>query len=146
MSLKDKLTRAALNAGTEAAARERARCLYVLDKLLDTMRKGLDQKLMNAGEKHLAEVRMQIAERLVTHARRGITMGLRPPGPVHKMVPDRLDDYQLLLDQLRDAQAVLELLGFREQTTEEIREQLRVWDEQEDRIMELEAKIEELEA
>lgn len=60
---------------------ERDRCMRILFRLADETRKGLNRKLMTAGEKHLAELRLKIAEGVIAAAQIKIMSGEDPDAP-----------------------------------------------------------------
>lgn len=86
MSLDNKLRLAAERAAREAAANERARCLWVLDQLLQKAEQGLQAKLLTATEERIAQVRMELTRSVVMAARQLIMTGIRPKAnDVHRI-------------------------------------------------------------
>jgi tRNA A37 threonylcarbamoyladenosine dehydratase len=67
-----------MSAVKKAAAEERARCLWILDTILNDLRKQIGRKVLVESEIHLVKVKVAIAEALVSKARRLITLGLAP--------------------------------------------------------------------
>jgi hypothetical protein len=57
---------------------ERDRCMRILFKIASDTKKGLEKKLMTAGEKHVAELRFKIAEGLVAAAQMMVMSGNDP--------------------------------------------------------------------
>ena len=78
-SWEERTLEAAAKAASEAVLVERARCLWVLDDLISSLESELQRKLLIEQERHLIETKLRIARSLVAHARRGITLGVRPP-------------------------------------------------------------------
>lgn len=74
MTLHKKLSEAMRN----GVILERDRVIRILFRIAGETRKGLDQKLMTAGEKHLAELRFKIAEGLIAAAQIKVMSGEDP--------------------------------------------------------------------
>lgn len=53
------------NAQQHACIRERDRVMRVCARVIDELRKGLNMKLMGAAEKHMAEVKFNIASAVI---------------------------------------------------------------------------------
>jgi hypothetical protein len=69
------------NVAREAAQRERARILWILDRLVSQAQKGLERKLMAPAEEQLAKWRFELTRTIVTSARVLIMSGARPNTP-----------------------------------------------------------------
>ena len=67
----------------KAVEQERARCLWCLDQLMKELRKDLDKKILEEHKIHLIKVKVQIAQAIVTKARRMI-MAAVEPGRIHE--------------------------------------------------------------
>ena len=63
----------------EAVERERGRCLWILDQLIEEAEAGVRKKLLIEKERHATEVKLRLARVIVANAKRGIVSGLRPP-------------------------------------------------------------------
>ncbi len=79
----------------EGVILERDRCMRILFGIAKATKKGLNQKLMTAGEKHVAELRFKIAEGLIAAAQLQIMSGNDPdakatPTPLHGSDADAL--------------------------------------------------------
>jgi hypothetical protein len=57
---------------------ERDRCMRILFKIAANTKKGLDKKLMTAGEKYIAELRFRIAEGMIAAAQMMVMSGEDP--------------------------------------------------------------------
>lgn len=66
-------------AASEAAVVERARCLWVLDRLIAELEADLQRKLLIEQQRHMIETKLKIARGIVAAAKRGIVSGARPP-------------------------------------------------------------------
>jgi hypothetical protein len=78
---------------------ERDRCMRVLSLIADHTKKGLDKKLMTAGEKHIAELRFKIAESVIAGAQMMVMSGKDPDAKaeasqIHGQDTDALGDPQ----------------------------------------------------
>lgn len=144
MSLAKKIRQAATAAATEAVARERARCLWLCDMLIQQIKKELDAKLLMEQQRHMVDVKLRITKAIVLQLKRGIVAGMRPQEPIERLnIP--VKDVDEMAKRIGDMTSLLIEVGFTgEQTPQEIRDQLKEWDEQDDRIMELEEEVEEL--
>lgn len=78
MSLEKKLREAATVAANEATMIERARCLWVLEKLIADTEAGLQRRLLIESQRHAQEVKLKLAKAIVAQARRAIVSGIRP--------------------------------------------------------------------
>lgn len=78
-SWQEKITQAAIRAASEAALKERARCLWILDDLIVKSQEDLDRKILIENQRHLAETKLKLARAIVDACKRGIVSGVRPP-------------------------------------------------------------------
>lgn len=69
---------AAARAAIEAAGRERARCLWVLDELLKRAQLGAEKKLLTPVELQVSKVRAEITKTIVIAAKTLILSGAKP--------------------------------------------------------------------
>jgi hypothetical protein len=69
----------AARAAAEAAARERHRCLWILDRLVQQCAKDVDSKILPAAELQLVKVRFELTKTIAQAARALILSGVRPP-------------------------------------------------------------------
>lgn len=72
---------------------ERDRCMRVCSRVIDTLKKQLGRKLMASGEKHLAQVKFQIAGTIVAAVQIQIMSGADPDaeeteGEIHRLDTD----------------------------------------------------------
>lgn len=145
MSLQKKLYNAAVAAATEAVQIERARCLWLLDCMLQASTDVIKNKIWSEAERHAAGVKLSIIKAIVDQARRGIVSGMRPPTPM-SVLRQPTNDVGEMQTRLSDLVDVLGRLGWEgESTVGDVVAQIKEWSTQEDKIDELEAKIEELE-
>jgi hypothetical protein len=144
MSYAKKLRNAATAAATEAVHRERARCLWLCQALIDQLVKEVDAKVLMEQEHRGAQLKLRIARALILQLKRGIVAGMRPQEPIKNLnIP--VKDVDEMAKRIGDMTSLLMEVGFDGvKTPQDIRDQLKEWDEQEDKIMELEEKIEEL--
>lgn len=82
MSIERKMRTVAELAATEAAARERARCLWCLEQVLENTKQKARSKLRSASEEVLVELRIKLAEALCGTAKALIISGIRPATPI----------------------------------------------------------------
>jgi hypothetical protein len=143
MSLQKKMKNAVAAGATEAVERERARCLWILDKIVSDTKEALKDKILTEGTRHFIAMKAEIAEAIALQAKRGIVSGLRPPetlGEMKQEIPDQGE----MAQRVRELASVLEELGFDDGVSPlEIRAQIKTWEEQEDRIDELEARLQD---
>lgn len=71
-------------AAKEAMERERGRCLWVLDDLINQLQADFDKKILVEQQRHLAETKLRLARSVVGLAKRGVVSGARPPEPSRK--------------------------------------------------------------
>lgn len=62
----------------EATGRERARCLWVLERLVQQAQKGLEEKLMTPGQEQMAKVRLELTKTIANAAKTLILSDARP--------------------------------------------------------------------
>jgi hypothetical protein len=74
----EELKALATRVAVEATGRERARCVWVLDRMLQQAQAGLEKKLMAAAELQLAQVRFELTKTIVTAAKALILSDARP--------------------------------------------------------------------
>jgi len=79
MSMEKKLVAAATAAAQEATLNERARCLWILDQIVEETRRAMAKKVLVEHERHAIAVKIQLALAIVGQAKRAIVSDLRPP-------------------------------------------------------------------
>ena len=79
MSMEKKLLAAATAAAQEATLNERARCLWILDQIVEETRRAMAKKVLIESERHAITVKIQLALAIVAQAKRAIVSDLRPP-------------------------------------------------------------------
>lgn len=67
-----------MSAVTKAVLAERARCLWILDTIVEDLKKQVNRKLLIESERHLVQVKLAIAIALGSKAKRLITAGVKP--------------------------------------------------------------------
>ena len=82
-------------AGKMAEMKERDRCMRVCSYVIETLKKQLSRKLMASGEKHLAQVKFQIAGTIVAAIQIKIMSGADPDAEdteseIHRPDPDAM--------------------------------------------------------
>lgn len=77
--MEKKLLAAATAAAQEATLMERARCLWILDMIVEESRQAMAKKLLVEHERHAISVKIRLALALVNQAKRAIVSDLRPP-------------------------------------------------------------------
>lgn len=92
VSLQKKLLQAASLAAEEACARERGRCLWVLDQIHKELGEKLGKVILIEAQRHAIETKIKIARALFTTARMRIISGVAPPPPPKNDVPYDIDD------------------------------------------------------
>ena len=144
MSIAKKIQRAAEIAATEAVARERARCLYVLDQLVQHVDEDLKKKLLIESQRHAVQVKQQICHVVVNQAKRGIISGLRPTVSLNVLTREPVHDMDEMQRRVTDLIDTLDTLGFAGVgSLDDVKKQIKTWEEQEDLIDELQAKLDE---
>lgn len=83
----EELRQLATRVAIEATGRERARCVWVLDRMLQQAKVGLEKKLMAAAEIQLAQVRFELTKSIVQAAKVLIMSDARPPAVTVKPAP-----------------------------------------------------------
>lgn len=78
MSLHDKLKRAASKGAQEAAMRERARCLWILDHMVTETERNLAKKVLIERERQIAQVKLEIMKSLASRLKMKILTGAAP--------------------------------------------------------------------
>ena len=78
MSMEKKLVAAATAAAQEATLNERARCLWILDQIVEETRRAMAKKVLIESERHAIAVKIQLALAIVAQAKRAIVSDLRP--------------------------------------------------------------------
>jgi hypothetical protein len=76
---KEEILMAARKAAVEAMGRERSRCLWILDRLLQQCSKDIDSKVLPAAQMQLVRLRFEMTKSIVQAARMLILNGTRPP-------------------------------------------------------------------
>lgn len=143
MSLQKKLTEAMTRAATEAVQRERARCLYCLDKLIRELEKQLDQKILMEQQRHLSQVKLKIGKNIVMQAKRAIMSGMRPPEPINTLHV-KVHDNDEMSTRISELTNLLVDVGFDgAMSMDDVRKQLKMWDSQEDEIDRLNERIQD---
>lgn len=80
MSLKNKLIEVASKAAMEATARERKRCVWVCDHVVQVLQQGLKKKFMlTPAHEHTATVKLELVRGLSDQIKAAIAAGLEPP-------------------------------------------------------------------
>lgn len=75
----------------EGVILERDRCMRIAFNLANELKAGLDKKLMTAGEKHIADVRMKIGQAIIAAIQMQIMSGEDPDAkdaPLEILRPD----------------------------------------------------------
>lgn len=78
MSLEKKIAAAATKAAMEAMLQERARMLWVMDTISEKLAQDVGKKLMIEHERHLAQVKLQIAKAVIQSLKISMLAGHRP--------------------------------------------------------------------
>lgn len=144
MSLKNKIAQAAMAAATEAVARERARCLWLLDQIIEKLEFDVSQKILIESQRHATEVKLQLAKAIVLQAKRAITSGFRPQEPL-KILLQSVPDANEMEHRLAAMGEILSALGWDEDATlESMAAQITEWEAQEDELDELRSKLEKM--
>jgi hypothetical protein len=76
--MEKKLVAAATAAAQEATLNERARCLWILDQIVEETRRAMAKKVLIESERHAIAVKIQLALAIVAQAKRAIVSDLRP--------------------------------------------------------------------
>lgn len=76
---REELLIAARRGAMEAMARERARVLWILDRLVQTSMKDLDSKVIPAAQLQLVKLRFELTRTICKAARTLVMSGVRPP-------------------------------------------------------------------
>lgn len=76
---REELIMAARRAAAEAASSERARCLWILDRLVQQCSKDIDSKVLPAAQLQLVKLRFELTRTICKAARTLILSGARPP-------------------------------------------------------------------
>lgn len=76
---RDELLMAAQKGAIEATKRERARCLWILDRMVQQCSAGLEDKLMPAAQLQLVKLRFELTKTICKAARTLVLSGIRPP-------------------------------------------------------------------
>lgn len=76
---KEELLMAARRAATEAASSERARCLWILNRLVQKCSEDIDSKVLPASQLQLVKLRFELTKTVVKAATTLIVSGVRPP-------------------------------------------------------------------
>lgn len=79
MSMRDKLFRVATEAAQEATNKETTRVLWCLDGILERLEEDLNKKVLIEQQRHVAEIKLNIAKAVVTELRTMIIMRAGPP-------------------------------------------------------------------
>jgi len=145
-SWQQQIKEAAVAAATEAVQVERARCLWLLDCMMKAASGTMHNKLLPESARHIASVKLGIVQAIISQARRGIISGLRPPTPINilKQPTNDLGEMQTRCSDLIDV--LLELGWEGSATLQDVKKQIKEWNEQEDKLDELQEKLERMEA
>lgn len=76
---REELLMAARKGAIEATNRERARCLWILDRMVQQCAAGLEDKLLPAAQLQLVKLRFELTRTITKAARTLILSGIRPP-------------------------------------------------------------------
>ena len=145
MSMEKKMREAMTRAATEAVQRERGRCLWLLDALLDGIKLELGAKLLIEQQRHLIATKLKIAQVVVSQIKRAIVSDMRPATPLENL-PIPVKDVNEMGKRIEELTSLLCDVGFDgTMTANEVRERLTKWSNQEDEIDELRSRIQELE-
>src|SRR5262245_11704502 len=87
-SWEERMKMAAAAAAKEAASRERARCLWVLDAVVEDLERALKRKLLTPAQTQLTELRMRIVRSHTLSVRRAIITGLSPSDGQRPLLDD----------------------------------------------------------
>lgn len=68
----------------DARDKERVRCLWCLDKIMNDLRKELRKKVLVESQIHLVKVKTQIAQSIVNKAKHYILSGMEQDGTIPK--------------------------------------------------------------
>lgn len=83
---REQMVAASLRAATEALNRERARCLWILERLVQQAGQGIDNKLIPAAELQLVKTRFELTKAICTAASTLIRTGIAPKAPPSEIV------------------------------------------------------------
>lgn len=141
-SWQQQIKEAAVAAATEAVQVERGRCLWLLDCMMKAADEAIRNKLLPESVQHIATVKLSIVQAIIGQARRGIISGLRPPIPLNilRQPTNDLGEMQTRCSDLIDV--LLELGWEGAATLNDVKKQIKTWNEQEDLIDELRDKME----
>ena len=78
MSMRDKLGKAAAKGAQEAIRKERDRCLWCLDGIIERLEDDFSKKILIEQQRHVAETKLNIAKAIVGELRTAIVMGVGP--------------------------------------------------------------------
>ena len=84
---REELVMAARRAAIEAVSSERARCLWILDRLVQQCAKDIDSKVLPAAQLQLVQLRFELTKTICKAARTLIMSGVRPPSATAKLAP-----------------------------------------------------------
>ena len=79
---------AAGRAAMEAMGRERARCLWVCDAVVEDLERALKSKLLTPAQLQVTELRMRIVRSFSFSVRRAIVSGLSPKTGLRPVLDD----------------------------------------------------------
>jgi len=79
MSWEDRIKQAAAIAAIEATTRERGRCLWVIDHLVEQAADAADSKILpSEGDLHVREIKVRLMRAMAYMVKQAIVAGLEP--------------------------------------------------------------------
>jgi len=144
-SWQDKIHQAAIASATEAVQRERARCLYICDRVVKRCEKDLAGKILHEQQRHNAEVKLQIMRALSQQIKQGIVLNIRPPEPI-SVLRQPVRDQAEMQKRIELLTGLLQELGWTPACTlADVAAEISRLKKLEDRYEEMQDRIEELE-